>query len=114
LLGFPATDYPEGKFAFFSNSQAQVNFGDFTLASLDAYEAHAGSDASVPAGAPTALTGTATLAVPPYSCQWRVDGSPIAATCNTTVSPLVTTHYELVVTDDFGRVAVDDVTFSVP
>jgi hypothetical protein len=105
--------FPEGQFAFFSNSQEQVNFGDFVLASLDAFAAQAGNDRSISAGASTTLAGTANLAVPPYTCEWFVNSTRISTSCNTTVNPSSTTTYSLVVTDDAKRSQMDDVTVFV-
>lgn len=108
------SSYPAGAFAFFSNSQEQVQFGDFTLASLGDYRADAGPDQAVAAGTAVDLIGSAELAVPPYACEWS-DGSMTLAgnTCAVTVTPSVDTTYTLTVTDDLGRVATDAVLVDV-
>lgn len=107
------SSYPVGAFAFFSNSQAQVAFGDFVLASLDDYAALAGPDVTVASGGTVTLQGSADLAVPPYLCEWSVGGMLVASTCDYAASPSATTIYELTITDDFGRVATDDVMVTV-
>lgn len=108
------SSYPAGAFAFFSNSQEQVEFGNFVLASLSDYRADAGPDQVVAAGASTTVAATVTLAVPPYTCEWS-DGSMtlVASGCAATVSPSMDTTYSLTVTDDFGRVATDEVVVRV-
>ena len=107
------SSYPEGGFAFFSNSQAQVEFGDFTLASLDDYAARAGPDRTIAAGQRVELVGDATLAVPPFGCEWSVGPQLVSSDCAFPAEPATTTTYELTVTDDFGRVAVDEVMVTV-
>ena len=116
LTSFVVEDssYPEGKFAFFSNSQEQVAFGNYTLASLDGFAADAGPDAAVSAGGTAQLAGTAELAVPPYTCAWTAGaGADAGATCALAVTPAATTTYTLTVTDAFGRTATDAVTVTV-
>jgi hypothetical protein len=107
------SSYPEGAFAFFSNSQAQVAFGDFLLASLDDFEARAGSDRTVAAGSVVTLNGTANLAVPPYLCEWSMGTTVLSSDCSFEVTPTMTSTFELMVTDAFGRVSTDDVTLTV-
>ncbi|MEM7676764.1 MAG: hypothetical protein AAF449_12245, partial [Myxococcota bacterium] len=107
------SSYPEGAFAFFSNSQAQVAFGDFTLASLDDFAALAGSDRAVSLVQSVDLTGAARLAVPPYACEWSVGSVVQSSDCAFTVPVDATTVFELSVTDHFGRVATDSVTVNV-
>lgn len=113
-LVIPDSSYPSGAFAFFSNSQANVNFGDFTLASLSDFAADAGPDVTIAATETATLTGSADLAVPPYLCEWS-DGSMtlMSNDCSVAVSPAADTTYTLMVTDDFGRVSTDSVTVSV-
>ena len=108
------SSYPLGKFGFYSNSQEQVRFAQFLLASLDSYRADAGPDQNITSGGMTSLNGSATLAVPPYLCEWS-DGTMtmLSNNCALTVTPATTTHYQLMVTDDFGRVATDEVTVTV-
>ncbi|MCK6546959.1 hypothetical protein L6R52_14005 [Myxococcota bacterium] len=112
-LDITDSSYPEGQFAFFSNSQEQVAFGDFTLASLDGYSADAGPDGAITAGQPATLTGTADLAVPPYTCEWLDGATLVGNTCTLAVTPAATTTYTLVVTDAFGRLTSDDVMITV-
>jgi hypothetical protein len=107
------SSYPSGAFAFFSNSQEQVAFGDFTLASLSGYQADAGPDQAVGAGQAAALNGGAVLAVPPFTCAWTAGGAAVASTCQASLSPGATTTYTLTVTDGFGRVATDAVEVRV-
>ncbi|MBI4817332.1 MAG: hypothetical protein HY791_13800 [Deltaproteobacteria bacterium] len=107
------SSYPRGQVAFFSNSQAQVDFGDFTFASLADFGARAGDDFAVDGGQTATLTGAAELAVPPYSCSWSESGLEFSGTCTTTTTPSVDTTYTLRVTDGFGRVAEDDVRVTV-
>jgi len=107
------SSYPRGRVAFFSNSQEQVDFGDFSFASLDGYRADAGLDRTVTAGTVATLAAQAELAVPPHRCAWFDGARPIAATCTTTVSPSATTAYSVVVTDAFDRVRSDSVTVVV-
>ncbi|MFO0582258.1 MAG: hypothetical protein U0229_08305 [Anaeromyxobacter sp.] len=116
LTSFTVEDssYPEGKFAFFSNSQEQVAFGNYTLASLDGFAANAGPDQTVAPGGTAQLTGTAELAVPPYTCTWKDAGGATAGTaCALGVMPAATTTYTLTVTDAFGRATSDAVTVNV-
>lgn len=107
------SSYPEGAFAFFSNSQAEVAFGDFLLASLDDFAARAGADRTVAAGTAVMLQGAADLAVPPYLCEWSVGPVLVSSDCAYLATPSATTTYELTVTDDFGRVATDEVVVTV-
>ncbi|MEM1414061.1 MAG: hypothetical protein AAGH15_04140 [Myxococcota bacterium] len=109
------SSYPAGAFAFFSNSQENVAFGDFRLASLDDYAADAGDDRTLPLGETTTLVGGAELGVPPLRCVWDDGSGPLASeTCTLEVAPTVTTTYTLRVTDDFGRVSTDALTVTVP
>jgi hypothetical protein len=107
------SSYPEGRFAFFSNSQEQVAFGDYTLASLDGFAAAAGPDQAIGAGASAELAGSAELAVPPFTCAWSAGGAPAGSSCALAVTPATTTTYRLTVTDGFGRTASDEVTVTV-
>lgn len=112
-LSIVDSSYPRGQVAFFSNSQEQVDFSDFTFASLAGFTADAGPDQTVSAGQIATLSGGAELAVPPFGCAWSAGGTPVAATCTATVGPQQDTTYTLTVTDDFGRVAVDQVRVAV-
>ena len=108
------SSYPAGGFAFFSNSQEQVQFGDFTLASLNDYAADAGPDQVMSPGGSVVLSGSAAHAVPPYACVWTDGGGVVVSSaCEATVSPSGTTTYQLTVTDDFQRVAGDSVVVTV-
>ena len=104
------SSYPEGAFAFYSNSQTQVAFGDFILASLQDFEALAGPDQTIQTGAAALLTGSAQLAVPPFLCEWSEGSLLIGATCDLPVMPIQDTVYELMVTDAFGNVSTDEMT----
>ena len=108
------SSFPAGAFAFFSNSQEQVAFGDFRLASLSDFQADAGPDQQITAGQTADLAGTAMLAVPPYLCEWS-DGAMtlLSSDCALQVTPTVDTTYTLTVTDDFGRVSTDQVEVRV-
>lgn len=110
VTDFVITDssYPEGAFAFYSNSQTQVEFGDVVLASLLDYEALAGPDQTIQVGAAAQLTGTAELAVPPYLCEWSQGSVLIGSTCDLMVMPAADSVYSLMVTDAFGNVSVDE------
>lgn len=109
------SSFPRGRFAFYSNSQEQVDFGDFVLASLDGYTADAGADQAISAGQTATLSGTAELAVPPYRCTWTAGTATatIASTCDAMVTPAADTTYTLRVEDDFSRVTTDQVTVRV-
>jgi len=87
--------------------------GDFTLASLDDFAADAGPDLTKTATQTVTLQGSTTLAVPPILCEWSTGGALVASTCDVDVAPAITTTYELMVTDDFGRVQTDDMTVTV-
>lgn len=108
------SSYPTGAFAFFSNSQEQVLYGDFTLASLSGFRADAGADLSIGSGQSATLTGSAELAVPPYTCRWSAEDAGVATTCATTVTPMRDTVYRLTITDDMGRTTSDEVLLDVP
>lgn len=106
--------YPAGAFGFYSNSQEQVQFGDFTLASLLEFRADAGAAQTIELGATATLSGSASLAVPPYVCTWTdASNAVVGNDCETQVSPGVSTTYSLTVTDDFGRSSTDSVTVTV-
>jgi hypothetical protein len=107
------SSYPAGAFAFFSNSQEQVAFGNFQLASLSGYRADAGVDQTVATGQPATLSGSAELAVPPITCAWAAGGATVATGCAATVTPAATTTYTLTVTDDFARTSTDQVEVRV-
>jgi hypothetical protein len=108
------SSYPEGQFAFFSASQAEVAFGDFTLAALSGFRALAGPDREVTTTSSVAtLSGAAELAVPPFACEWSAGAAKISDRCEILVSPSTTTTYELLITDDFGRVATDQAVVTV-
>ena len=107
------SSFPAGRFAFYSNSQAQVNFGDFTLASLDDFAADAGPDIAIQSGATASLSGSAILGVPDILCEWSDGATLVGSTCDLDVMPTVTTTYTLMVTDAFGRVATDQVVVNV-
>lgn len=65
-------------------------------------------------GGTAQLTGTAELAVPPYTCTWKDAGGATAGTaCALGVMPAATTTYTLTVTDAFGRATSDAVTVNV-
>ncbi len=107
------SSYPSGAFAFFSNSQEQVQYGDFSLASLLDYRADAGADVAISNGQQVTLAGSAVLAVPPYRCHWSwVDGGS-SGDCSFVAAPLSDTVYQLTVTDDLGRLAHDEVSVVV-
>jgi len=113
-LDITDSSYPAGGFAFYSNSQQDVVFGDFFLASLDDFAADAGDDQTVGAGDSATLEGGATLAVPPIDCAWSDGTSAVPSEdCIATVTPGDDTTYTLTVTDAFGRVDDDDVTVSI-
>ncbi|MBI2376536.1 MAG: hypothetical protein HYV07_21250 [Deltaproteobacteria bacterium] len=107
------SSFPRGRVAFFSNSQEQVDFGDFSFASLHDFAARAGDDQTITAGGIATLTGDAILAVPPVRCDWSAGGMSIASVCTATVSPSADTDYALTVTDAFGRVSSDSTTVFV-
>lgn len=107
------SSYPTGAFAFFSNSQEQVAFGDFSLASLSGYRADAGPDLTIATGQQATLSGTAVLAVPPFKCAWSAGAAPVASGCSVKVTPEASTTYTLTVTDDFGRTSNDSVEVRV-
>ncbi len=107
------SSYPSGAFAFFSNSQERVDFGDFILASLDGYRADAGPDQTIASGESATLSGTAELGVPPIACAWSDTSTVVATDCEATLMPASTMTYTLTVTDDFGNVATDDVEIDV-
>ena len=108
------SSYPRGGFAFFSNSQQEVAFGDFRLASLADYQAEAGDDRTLAAGESTTLEGGAELGVPPLTCAWSDGAGTVGSECTLDVMPGATTTYTLEVTDDFGRTSTDSVTVTVP
>lgn len=107
LTEFEVTDttFPEGGLGFYTNSQPDVQFLDFNLASLTAYRAIAGPTREITVGDSVVLSGDAELAVPPFTCAWSSDGVEISTDCEVDVSPTVPTTYDLEVVDDFGRVA---------
>ncbi len=107
------SSYPAGAFGFYSNSQEQVNFGDFTLASLSDYSVDVGPNQTVSAGGSVSLAPLVTLAVPPYACEWTEGATVVGNSCDIVLSPAATTNYQIRVTDDFGRIATDSVGVTV-
>jgi hypothetical protein len=69
----------------------------FRLTSLDGFAAHAGSDRTIEVGEAALLVGNASLAVPPYSCEWFADGVSVSTSCSAEVSPDADTTSMLVV-----------------
>lgn len=107
------SSYPAGAFGFYSNSQEQVNFGDFTLASLSDYSVDVGPNQTVSAGGSVSLAPLVTLAVPPYACEWTEGATVVGNSFDIVLSPAATTNYQIRVTDDFGRIATDSVGVTV-
>jgi hypothetical protein len=105
--------YPEGQIGIFDVGQLDAYFKVTSMASLSGFVAKAGSDVTIAAGETAKLSGSASLAVPPFTCAWSGGGKLVASDCETSVSPAVTTKYQLTVTDDFGNTATDEVQVAV-
>ena len=76
--------------------------------------ASAGADVTLCAGAPAALSGSATGGTPPYRFAWSpAAGLSNPASATPSVAVTQTTRYTLTVTDARGCVSTDEVTVSV-
>ena len=92
----------------------QTDTDSVTVTVATAVAADAGSDETIASGGSTALGGSASGGVPPYSYSWSpAAGLDEPTEAQPTASPTSTTTYTLTVTDDLGQTDADSVTVTV-
>ena len=97
-----------------SDDLGQTDTDTVMVTVATAVVAEAGSDSIIASGGSTALGGSASGGVPPYSYSWSpTAGLDEPTEAQPTASPTSSTSYTLTVTDDLGQTDTDSVTVTV-